>query len=429
MVEWEGKKTIVTEGQNCMGKRKMSKTTKIIIWVASAALLIEIGVILFVIFGSSKKGNNTGAPIGGFTDPKDPGKGTEEASTADEDEERKERLQSLMAERDLENIEYICEPGLARDWQKAYVLFLQTAKSEGIKTESDGNVPLYDYTIFDMDEDGTPELLIGCVNPEGPNIGDMYFGIFRFKDGKVECLKMDPERSVEHYIVPGKGVLDYLCYHDYVYAVLTKLVDGKIVSEELCSESIEGMDSEQVKEPEDLIDGIRGWGWTVGNCYLPIFEFYGVPETKDSCTNEEVRKKITDTYEKNGTIVYCASEVGFDNIYEEKKNYDGKLTMEEISFDQVYDKLGKGTSHHVTDAVWGDLNDDGQEECIVHLDSVGQASEASLILSLQNGHVYAYPEYGKLEIRDGKLRLPNEDGDPWEWKFHFYKNQFYSVYD
>ena len=34
-----------------------------------------------------------------------------------------------------------------------------------------------------------------------------------------------------------------------------------------------------------------------------------------------------------------------------------------------------------------------------------------------------------IEIGDGKLRLPNEDGDPWEWKFHFYKNQFYSVYD
>lgn len=346
-----------------------------------------------------------------------------------EEEKREERLKSLMAEEDLTGPRYQYSSQLAEDWQKAYVSFLEkTWKEGGYYEDENAYVPFYGYTVYDMDEDGIPELFIRFYNPFGMYYDDTLFGIYRYGNEEVECLDFSWERSMEHYMIPGNGIMNYRLYlHGKGLLEVTKttLQDGTLVNEDLYFANLQDEDSDGEKAPEEIIEGASLMTYVDGNCYLPIFDYYGTPETRISGTNEEARKVISDTIQNGGTVFYCYEKAS--DIHEEDgvSKYHSELVMEEVSFS----KLGNGNDRfnfpdsHICDTQWRDMNNDGQEECIVVYESNTNAGvKYNLAVSLQNEYVYVYdPTFASEE---GYYYIDLIDPDL-NKSLRFYKDQFY----
>lgn len=347
-----------------------------------------------------------------------------------EEKKRVERQKSLMAEEDLTGPKYQYSPELAEDWQKAYVSFVEkTWKEGGYYADENAYVPFYGYTVYDMDEDGTPELFIRFLNPYGMYYDDLIFGIYQYRNGVVECLDFSWERSVEHYMIPGNGIMNYRLYmhgKGVLEVSKTTLKNGVLANEDIYFANLRDEDPDGEKAPEEIVEGALLMSYVDGNCYLPIFDYYGTPETRINGTNEEARKIISDTMQNGGTVFYCYQKAS--DIQEEDgvSKYHSELVVEELPFSQLGSRINWfGTSDsHVVETEWRDLNKDGQDECIVIFESNEKAgAKFNLVVSVQNEYVYVY--YPVQASEDGSFYYLDLMYPDLKITLQFYKEQFY----
>ena len=348
---------------------------------------------------------------------------------------KKEQIQMLIADEDMDSDKYQYSSAYAKDWQKAYAAFVGKAWREGVYYEFEqAYVPFFGYAIYDMDEDGIPELLVRCIDPEGMYSDDLFLGIYQYRDKKVECLDFGGERSMEYYRIPGNGMMNYrLYYHGkgLLDVSQTELHDGKLEVSNLYSANLRDDDPNGEKSPEEIVPGAQPIEFVEGNCLLPIFDYYGVPETKSDCTNEEAKELINDVIQNDGSIYYCFQDASFDKGADEsnmKREYHTELVMKKTHFSELCSEGGLfDTGCDVQTMDWRDLNGDGQDECVVSFGKTENDWCAWVVFSLQNGKVYAYyPRSVSIDCYPysfGGYNLSNKKID-----FRFYKDQYYCTY-
>ena len=346
-----------------------------------------------------------------------------------------EQIQRLIADEDMDSEKYQYSSIYAKDWQKSYAAFVGKAWRGGVYYEFEhAYVPFFGYAIYDMDEDGIPELLVRCTNPDGMYSDDMFLGIYQYRNQKVECLDFCGERSVEYYRIPGNGMMNYRMYYHgkgILEVSKTELHDGKLEVSDLYSVNLRDDDPDGEKSPEEIVSGARLIRFVEGNCLLPIFDYYGVPETKSDCTNEEAKELIDDVIQNDGSIYYCFQDASFNNGADEsnmKREYHTELVMNKTHFKELCSEGGLfDTECYVKTTDWRDLNGDGQDECVVSFGKKENDWEAWVVFSLQNGAVYAYyPRWVSIDCYPyswGYYDLNNKKID-----FRFYKDQFYCTY-
>lgn len=115
-------------------------------------------------------------------------------------------------------------------WQQYYLTLLEV-----IRTDNDSNHPNDRYYLYDIDEDGTPEL-ITCYSDSSSSEMNSGIGVYTFHNG-VEALTdgtIDLEFSTL-YSYPGQnGVLfSSNMWRGYFNLVLGRIEDGRLIFEEL----------------------------------------------------------------------------------------------------------------------------------------------------------------------------------------------------
>lgn len=333
------------------------------------------------------------------------------------------------------------ESGLA-DWQRGYADFLRAlCKEEAAVRNIDR--PDYDpneypseigilsdgYCLYDMDEDGIPELFIKYGNCEAA----YHTRVYGWLDGAVAELGDFSSGHSSLYTWPEENAVALNWGHmggHYVEKI--GLVDGTLTFEEVFSENISP--ENPYTKIEDIVPGstyLRKVRTTLGLTFseeagstadtpllLPIYD-YGRERARrelDPDRDAAARRAITAVLE-DGAEFYGVSADAFGGD-------TGWTTLE-----QYLAPGGVGsyadTPQTVDKLAWLDMDGDGQTECLLSLGDAEGWLDQYVIFSEQDGTVYAYcVNYcGDDSVNaDGVFYHP-EYGEP--FAVSFWKNQCY----
>lgn len=298
------------------------------------------------------------------------------------------------------------ESGLA-DWQQGYADFLRAlCKEEAAVRNIDR--PDYDpneypseigilsdgYCLYDMDEDGIPELFIKYGNCEAA----YHTRVYGWSDGAVAELGDFSSGHSSLYTWPGENAVALNWGHmggHYVEKI--SLADGALTFEEVFSENI-GPENPYT-DMEDIVPGstdLREIRTTLGLTFseeagstadtpllLPIYD-YGRERVRwelDPDRDAAAQRAITAVLE-NGAEFYgvSADKFGGDT---------GWTTLEQYLAPGGVDRYAD-TPQTVEKLAWVDLDQDGQRECVLRLLSEEGWLDQYVVLSEQEGMVYAY---------------------------------------
>ena len=193
---------------------------------------------------------------------------------------------------------------------------------------------------------------------------------------------------------------------------MNTLENGEINTENGASEYTE----EEYPEPEDIYPGAEYINEYSFKFFLPLYAYENDIKTKSNKTNDEVRNILQDAVSDNERVYAIVT--------------DSFRAADYIGYDYLSDFFDKGDFDKYNDLVkedilWGDLNNDGQDECVMALREVGSdsTSRVCVILSYQCGIVYAYSMgymFGDVQLQDDLII-----DDDYSEKVYFYKNEFY----
>ena len=269
------------------------------------------------------------------------------------------------------------------------------------------------YSLHDVDGDGVPELFVKYGSFEAAYTTQCY----TYRDGQVVCVGEFSSGHSSLYTCPGKSAVvrseGHMGYHEvYEYpmeeGVLTE--EREIFSEEkvdfytATDEIVPG--AEYIpwfytrRGEDDTWSDWRGRDpYSLGKALLlPICDYYDGPAVTGDST-EQAREAILAAL-KGEAEVYGASGDHF--------NGDIGLAVWEEYIRILMDVPNAKTTARVAAHFWLDLNGDGQEECVVRVESEIQRDEETwggeelVILSFQDGTVYAYTLHEEF-LADGTI--------------------------
>lgn len=287
------------------------------------------------------------------------------------------------------------EPRLTEDWQLAYRDQLTQAQAEAAALSQEKGLTADScYWLYDIDKDGVPELIVKFGTCEA----DYQARFYTFRDGATRQVgELGFGHSALSTLPGDNGVI--LRWGHMGYGALTRLtlVDGALQSEQLLEEDINariqaGEDADYT-HPASLFPGSVNLDYSISTARLYPLEHwqeilawmegglsYGSRELRWPEDNERFFDEIID-----GGGEVCAYAV--DSF---------RSSPGPIAFDQL---LKKGVVYEymsgdavVTERQAADLNGDGQLEYFLRFtaDPTGSSSSDAMILSAQDGRVYAY---------------------------------------
>ena len=250
-----------------------------------------------------------------------------------------------------------------------------------------------DYSLYDVDEDGVPELFVRFGDCEAA-----YTTLCcTFRDGQVVCigefrsghsaLYTDPGRCA---VVRSEGHMGYAEIYEYP-------MEGGVLTEERVLFTEE--DVQSYTEVDKIVPGAE-WiesyytvlcrrlmlsdqtGPSAGKALLlPICDWQTGPAPTGS-SSRQARTAILAVLGGEAELYGCSG----DGFYGDT----GRTTWAEYLQPGIAYPYGK-TPFEVKSHVWQDLNGDGQEECVLLMETGDEYSaKAAVVLSEQSGAVYAY---------------------------------------
>lgn len=270
------------------------------------------------------------------------------------------------------------------------------------------------YSLYDVDGDGVPELFVKYGNCEAAFTTQCY----TWRDSQVVCIGEFHSGHSSLYACPGKSAL-LVHYGQMGYAELCEYpMEGGRLAEEQVLFSEE--DVWEYTGPDEIVPGAQAIGsYDTELCrmdflpmeqerpsagkalLLPISDYYGGPAATGSAP-EQARRAILAAL--SGETQLCG--VSGDHFYGDV----GWTTWEEYVQPGVAYPRNRQPFQIVQHA-WQDLNGDGQEECVLWLEAgrggAERPDQGLAALSEQGGTVYAYyfGFYGETELgTDGVFR-------------------------
>lgn len=279
-------------------------------------------------------------------------------------------------------------------WQLAYVDLLQgifsretpvrSAHSEGRFEEAE-DLLSERYCLYDVDKDEVPEIFIRFGDCEA----NYYTESYTFKNKSTVLVGAYHSGHSCLYTWPGENAVLYFGGH-MGYAEMDKLsiVDGELTFENIFTEDISNNPEADYTQPDIIVPGAIYLAEFRTILNLPQYTPLTLP-VYDCC-------KIAS--QKEGTITEgdadhkAIAEVlaGTRKLYGVSADGFGGDTGW-ISFKDYCESGATDLSLKIEKYGWADFNQDGGEECILLLgDKTESMSDMYVILSMQDGIVYAY---------------------------------------
>ena len=274
-------------------------------------------------------------------------------------------------------------------WMAAYEQILDGWKSQIAEVPADSfSVPELSYLVYDIDKDGTPELVVKYGTCEADYLGAIY----TYRDGQAS--QIGEEFGLAHssfYSDPGEnGIIQMGGHMGYAYAVRISLGDGytteMLYEDDLNARLQEDEDADYVY-PDEVIPGSVYLTLCRGDVTLPmthyeeinsILEGAGPKTTEGQYPNQD--PAFFDSLINGSGEVFAVTADGYTNS-------PGRIGFRDLLRQDVAASWMQGDLS-ILSVTPADLDGDGQLECFIAA-SAG-SSEFRIMLHEQDGTVYAY---------------------------------------
>ena len=246
------------------------------------------------------------------------------------------------------------------EWKAVYTGYIDNILAEDTKNY----ILMSRYLLYDIDGNGIPELVISS----GRTDADTKTLFFTCEDGQLVPLGELPTGFV---VFDADDANDRMLMfrnldEERVYRQIT--VKSNQVAEEVLS-------PDEVQEIEASFRYLRMAG---PDNLLPLLRY------------EEICNYLRGIFPASESVYFPENnETFFEEIVADKRSV---LDIPEAMADYPYHKckfsILKSSVNEVTDMIYSDLNGDGQLECVI--DVRGKGAPSRIILSEQDGEVYAY---------------------------------------
>ena len=267
------------------------------------------------------------------------------------------------------------------DYKSAYIDFLKVLDECGVDKYG---CQVGAYYIYDIDKDGTPELLVEYGSCEA----EYHVWVYTYADSKIRCSDMIQAGHSCFYAYPsGNGILQGCAHmgaqsYDRIY-----LNKNELVSECLYDGIVQYVDEtgeyhEEFKEAREVVpDAYYLTSFALDNVF-PIEKYEVIS------ANVPFQDNANYTFPDNNPKFY--SEImEKDNIVNAVSKYRNDLVYKDIHFSDFLKKLEHSQSE-IQDITYADLNSDNVYECIFYVPEKDSKDSIRIILSMQGEKIYAY---------------------------------------
>ena len=275
-------------------------------------------------------------------------------------------------------------------WAEAYrAILVRTIEQCANSLSAGGLNPSCEYLVYDVDKDGTPELLIKIGTCEADYLGRLY------TMGPNGPFQVGEDLGLGHsafYSDPGEnGIVLMYGHMGYAMALRIRIEDGyaeDLLYEDDLNERLQSDPEAEYVYPDAVIPGAAPLTLCRAVVGLPLTHYDEITR----CLNGESQEAANAQYPKgdedffeallrdNGTV-YAVTADGFANS-------PGYLCVQDLLREDVAAMYMDGDAV-LGERSCGDLNGDGQLECLVSLET-GSRNHIYCVLSEQDGTVYAY---------------------------------------
>ena len=278
----------------------------------------------------------------------------------------------------------------SNDWQEGYISVLDDLRKSvpGYGSNSDeytADTP-EGYLLYDIDKDGTPEMIVKRGTCEADYTGEIY-ALTGSGYGLIEADL--PLGHTNLYTDPEGGILFYQAHMGQATLQRATFNVGKLKFEDLFQEG----DSEMVDEYTPVQSIVKDAAvLTFGRMYqnLGVNRYNDIltamVETgQDYAKEEDPEKELSDAMDQ---VITYGGAVDAINVYGNvtdpgTKPFDELLKNLDPYSDDVY---------KVDSTSYRDIDGDGRQECLLRLvkDNKNQPDDKFAIINLQDGKMYAY---------------------------------------
>ena len=288
-------------------------------------------------------------------------------------------------------------------WAAAYEQILTGLRIQISEEPVEYSTPELWYLLYDIDKDSTPELIVKTGTCEA----DYHGAIYTFRDGRA--FAAEEELGLGHssfYSDPGEnGVILMYGHMGYASAERVSLTENGCVGEELYEDNL----NERLQEdpgaeyvyPGDVIPGSVYLTLCRGELTLPLTRYEEICRCLEGDLPAAAQTRYPngddDFFDRliaRGGEVWAVTGDGFTKS-------PGKIGFQELLQKGAAAEWMQGNLRILSSAD-ADLNGDGKLERVLAV-SDGGGSEMRIVLSEQDGTVYAY----LMNYRDGYVLDPD----------------------
>ena len=248
-------------------------------------------------------------------------------------------------------------------WVLAYEQMLTDKRIQISEEPVEYSSPELWYLVYDIDKDGTPEMIITFQVGEALGLGHSSF-----------------------YSDPGEnGIILMYGHMGYASASCISIQDGyseEVLYEDDLNERLQENPDAEYVYPYDIIPGSAYLTLCRGDILLPLTHYEEISAYLES-TSAHYPNNDAAFYSRlieNNGEVFAVTADGFTNSPGRIQFYD--LLRQNVAANWMQGDL------QILSATAADLNNDGQLECVLSASQGG--SEMRIVLSKQDGTVYAY---------------------------------------
>ncbi len=266
-------------------------------------------------------------------------------------------------------------------WAAAYEQILDARGRQMFEEPELYSTPELSYLVYDVDKDGTPELIVKTGTCEA----DYHGGLYTFRDGRA--FQLGEELGLGHcsfYSDPGEdGVIVMYGHMGYAEAFRISIGDGwaeESLYEDNLNERLQKDPDAEYVYPGDVIPGSSYLTICRGGLTLPLTHYEQISRWLEAARYPNNDASFFYNLMANNGEVWAVTADGFTKS-------PGRIGFQDLlRKDAAADWMQGDLS--ILSAAPGDLNGDGQLEYVLAVS--GGGSEMRIVLSEQDGTVYAY---------------------------------------
>lgn len=277
------------------------------------------------------------------------------------------------------------------EWQTAYRDVLNGIAVENQGGEDDGLDHSFDlnvYALYDIDKDGTPELLLTSGTCEA----DYKTEIFYCKGSTIEYGGYIWSGHSQFYTYPeGNGLVKGYAHMGYGETYFYTFENGEIVEAEepLLIEDLFAMeDNGEISDytpVSEIVEGAEAINFYSNKYKYGLLAYEGSIVSDGEIAHADFEKKINGIFLNDETFY----DVPATSYWEYERGLLGEKTIQDIY--ENPDKIGSTNGERVVkDYYYGDFDGDGYEECLAVLEEGEYGLKQLVLFTYQNGKIFGY---------------------------------------